>query len=625
MDYKYCNNLISYSRFKTREVNVGGVPLGGKNPIRIQSMVNTNTLDTMATVEQCIRIVKAGAEYLRITTPGIREAENLAIIKKELRSRGFNTPLIADIHFNPKVAETAATIVEKIRINPGNYVDKKRFEQIEYSNKDYNLELEKIHQKLLPLLKICKAHGTAIRIGANHGSLGDRIMSRYGDTTRGMVESVMEFVRICNAENFHQLVLSLKASNTRIMVQAYRFLVNTMINENMNYPLHLGVTEAGDGEDGRIKSSVGIGALLADGLGDTIRVSLTEDPETEIPVAKSLVSYFFDRKESSIIPSINENIKNPFEYQKRETYSVENVGGRKQPIVIVDWNKRITEKEIKNTVPDFFYLKSHSEIHDLPDNFNYILNLHDWFKYAREKKNIFPFYTDTEFVFYGTKHPELNFVVISNLDNRERLFEALKMNRNVILVLETFNKNGIADQRSFFYQLLEKDSKIPIIINRNFSEDSLLDFQIKSASDIGALLTDGFGDGIWIRNAGIIETKDIISAAFGTLQASRVRSYKAEYISCPSCGRTLFDLQSVTGKIKEHTGHLKHLKIAIMGCIVNGPGEMADADYGYIGAGEGKVCLYKGKNVIKKNISPEHAVDELIQLIKENGDWAEPE
>jgi len=625
MNYKYCNNLISYSRFHTREVDVGGVPLGGENPIRIQSMVNTNTMDTIATVEQCIRIIEAGAEYVRITTPGIREAENLAAIKKELKKRGLNTPLIADIHFNPKVAETAAAIVEKIRINPGNYIDKKHFEIIEYSENEYNLELEKIHQKILPLLKICKEHGTAIRIGANHGSLGDRIMSRYGDTSYGMVESVMEFVRICNAENFHQLVLSLKASNTRIMVQTYRLLVNIMINENMNYPLHLGVTEAGDGEDGRIKSAVGIGTLLADGLGDTIRISLTEDPETEIPVAQSLVNYFYDRKESSIIPPINENLKNPFEYQKRETYSVENIGGRKQPLVIVDWNNRTTEKEIKNTVPEYFYLKSHSEIIDLPDNFNFILNLHDWFKYAREKRNFYPFYTDTEFVFYGTKHPDLNFVIFSNLDNRDRLFEALKMNRNVVLVLETFNKNGIADQRSFFYQLLEKEIKIPIIINRNYSEDSLLDFQMKSSSDIGALLLDGFGDGIWIRNAGSISAKDIISVSFGILQASRVRTYKTEYISCPSCGRTLFDLQSVTKKIKEHTNHLKHLKIGIMGCIVNGPGEMADADYGYVGAGESKVSLYKGKNVIKKNISPERAVDELVQLIKENGDWTDPE
>jgi len=621
MSLKYCNSLINYSRFETREVNIGGIALGGKNPIRIQSMTNTNTLNTLATVEQCIRIANAGADYIRITAPGVQDAENLYHIKNDFRKKGYNTPLIADIHFNPKAAEVAAAIVEKVRINPGNYADKKRFEQIDFTDLEYTNELEKVHSKLLPLLNICRQNGTAIRIGVNHGSLSDRIMSRFGDTPQGMVESAMEFLRICNGENFQNLVVSLKASNTRIMVQAYRLLVNTMLNESLNYPLHLGVTEAGDGEDGRIRSSVGIGTLLADGLGDTIRVSLTEDPEAEIPVAKEIVNYFSLRSESTSIPSFQYELKNPFQYEKVESVSVNNIGGKNTPIVISDWKANESKSDNNGLNPDYYYLNADVSVENLSVDNNFIFILHDWYKTAREKANVFPFYTDAQFLFYGAKHADLNFVVISNQDVNPKLFDALSETKNVVIIIETFNSNGVSDQRSLLMQLLQAGINLPIIINRNYSEDSASAFQVKAAADLGLLLIDGFSDGIWLRNAGNINNSSIVSASFGILQASRVRTTKTEFISCPSCGRTMFDLQTVTSEIKSRTSHLKHLKIGIMGCIVNGPGEMADADYGYVGAAAGKVTLYKGKQVVKKNIPSELAVNELIQIIKENNDW----
>jgi (E)-4-hydroxy-3-methylbut-2-enyl-diphosphate synthase len=623
-NFKYCNSLTDYSRFLTREVNIGGVAMGGNNPIRIQSMTNTHTMDTLATVEQCIRIINAGADYVRITAPGVQDAENLAAIKKELRKKGYQTPLIADIHFNPKAAEVAAAIVEKVRINPGNYIDKKRFEKIDYSDKEYKQELERIHNKLLPLLDICKQNGTAIRIGVNHGSLSDRIMSRYGDTPLGMVEAAMEFLRICNTENFHNLVISLKSSNTRVMVQAYRLLVATMMQENMNYPLHLGVTEAGDGEDGRIKSAVGIGSLLADGLGDTVRVSLSEEPEAEIPVAKELVGYFANRKTSQTILQIDEKLKNPFKYNKRESRVLENIGGSRQPIVIIDYQERLETAD--NIAPDYIYLNAGFDVSKLNPDQKYIYNLHDWFKTARHLSNVYPLATDAEFNFYGCKSNTMNFVILSSMELSELLIERLKEkeSNNVVLIVETFNSNGVADQRAFFYKLMETGIKVPVIINRNYSEDNILKFQLKSACDVGILFIDGFGDGIWLRNADEKASKVILSTSLGILQASRVRMSKTEYISCPSCGRTLFDLQTTIAQIKERTNHLKHLKIGIMGCIVNGPGEMADADYGYVGAAAGKITLYKGKEVIKKNIPAIDAVNELVQLIKDNGDWVEP-
>jgi (E)-4-hydroxy-3-methylbut-2-enyl-diphosphate synthase len=616
INIKYCNSLIEYSKFFTREVNIGGVLMGGTNPIRIQSMTNTHTMDTDATVEQCIRIINTGADYVRITAPGIQDAENLANIKKLLRSKGYQTPLIADIHFNPKAAEVAASIVEKVRINPGNYTDKKRFEQLDFTDKEYAIELEKVHQKLLPLLKICQTHGTAIRIGVNHGSLSDRIMSRYGDTPKGMVEAAMEFLRICAAESFHNLVISLKSSNTRVMVQAYRLLVATMMQEKMNYPLHLGVTEAGDGEDGRIKSAVGIGSLLADGLGDTIRVSLSEDPEAEIPVAKELVKYFSNRKTSKFIEPFDNSIKNPFEYSKRESIKVENIGGNQHPIVIADYSEKVNGA-------DFVYLPAGFDVSKIDPQQKYIYNLHDWFKTTRHLPNVFPLATDAEFNFYGSKSDNLNFVILSLAELTDIFIDNLNASKNVVLIVETFNSNGVAEQRAFFYNLLKQGINVPLIINRNYCEEEILSLQLKSACDIGLLLIDGFGDGVWIRNAGKVAANEILSTSLGILQASRVRTSKTEYISCPSCGRTLFDLQTTIAKIKERTSHLKHLKIGIMGCIVNGPGEMADADYGYVGAAAGKVTLYKGKDVVTKNIPAEEAVEKLIQLIKDNGDWIE--
>jgi (E)-4-hydroxy-3-methylbut-2-enyl-diphosphate synthase len=624
MDQKYCNNLVTFSRFITKEVKVGGVSLGASNPIRIQSMTNTPTTDTKATVEQCIRIIHAGADYVRITVPGIREAENLKNIKAELRKRGFNTPLIADVHFNPKVAEIAAQLVEKVRINPGNF-SAKNVKKTEYNEKEFKSDLEATHTKLLVLLKICREYGTAIRVGVNHGSLGNRIMSRYGDTPAGMVESAMEFVRICASENFHNLVISLKSSNTRVMVQANRLLVNTMIKEGLNYPLHLGVTEAGLGEDGRIRSAVGIGSLLADGLGNTIRISLTEDPEKEIPVAKALVSYFENRINHPEIREINTHLINPFEYVKRKSNPISNIGDKNLPVVIADWDETDVPSKISETSPEYYYLKANSHDTSLPDENCYIINMHDWFKYMKSKDNVYPVFTDSEFLVYGPKHPALNFVIISNQDFNEEMIEALKKSKNVVFILETLNPNGAADQRSFFFQLLERNIEVPVIINRNYDEDNSEILQLKSSSDIGALLLDGFGDGIWIRNAGKVKAGKIISASFNILQACRARTSKTEYISCPSCGRTLFDIQRTVEDIKERTSHLNHLKIAIMGCIVNGPGEMADADYGFVGAGIGSISLYKGKTLTKRNIPSANAVEELVQLIKENGDWKDPE
>ncbi len=621
--FTYCNSLTEFSRFKTREVHIGHVPMGGDNPIRIQTMTSTNTMDTRATVEQTIRCIEAGADYVRITAPGVREAENLENIKSSLNRQGYFVPLIADIHYNPKAAEIAAQIVEKVRINPGNYIDTKKFETIEYTNEQYSAEIERISDRINPLLAICKQYNTAIRIGVNHGSLSDRTMSRYGDTPEGMAEAAMEFIRICEAEQFNQLVISLKSSNTRVMVQAYRILAAKMLSENMNYPLHLGVTEAGDGEDGRIKSSAGIGALLADGIGDTVRVSLTEEPELEIPVAKEIVHYFSSRKESSPIEPIRNNLKNPFEYQKRESNSVKNIGGKNLPIVITDFND---EKDFNKYAiePEYYFVSELGYFDELLSDKKFIQNLKDWFKFNKEKANVYPLYTVAEYLFYGEKSDTLNFVIASAEEIQPLFLEALKTSFKVVLILETFNSNGFAEQRSVFLKFIENGITTPVVINRNYTEDDPATFQIKSAADIGPLFIDGFGDGLWIRNAGTVTSQNIVSASYGILQASRIRSTKTEYISCPSCGRTLFDLQTTTARIKERTMHLKHLKIGIMGCIVNGPGEMADADYGYVGAGPGKITLYKGKEVIKRGVDANNAVDELIALIKSNGDWIEP-
>ncbi|MCD4832912.1 MAG: (E)-4-hydroxy-3-methylbut-2-enyl-diphosphate synthase [Bacteroidales bacterium] len=610
-------NLFKYSRLKTHPVKVGSIEIGGNNPIRIQSMTSTNTLKTDETVDQSLRIIKAGGELVRITAQGIREAENLGNIKKEIRESGFETPLAADIHFNPKAAFTAAKIVEKVRINPGNFVDKRAdFTKIEYTEENCQVELKKIEEKFIPLLNICKEKKTALRVGVNHGSLSDRIMNRYGDTPKGMIESAMEFLRICIRENFLNVVVSLKSSNTRVMVQANRLMLARMIEERMNFPLHLGVTEAGEGEDGRIKSAVGIGTLLADGIGDTIRVSLTEPPEDEIPVAKKLANYFDERINHKQINDIDTIPINFFEYNKRNTRVVENIGGNNLPVVIS--NKEGNEE----LYPEFVYLGDQLIFDSSHEKSNFIIDEQNWDQQITYDDNLFPLFKSfNNFYLSESKSSKLNFLKINCSEINDENLLKIKNQNNIVLILETNNKNSFADQRAAFFKLMNSACDFPVIIKRSYKENNLEDLQLKSASDIGGLFLDGLGDGIWIDNKSSIDEQDIINTSFGILQASRVRISKTEYISCPGCGRTLFDLQKTTAEIRKRTSHLKNLKIGIMGCIVNGPGEMADADYGYVGAGPGKITLYKNKEVVKKNIPEENAVEELIQLIKNCGDW----
>ena len=668
---RYCNSLTEYSRFVTREVFIGDVPLGGSNPIRIQSMTTTDTMDTIGTVEQSIRMIEAGCEYVRITAPSIKEAQNLLEIKKELRSRGYKTPLVADIHFTPNAAEVAARIVEKVRVNPGNYADKKKFDQIDYTDLEYRAELERIYQKFAPLVKVCKEYGTAMRIGTNHGSLSDRIMSRYGDTPHGMVESAMEFMRMCETLNYHNLVVSMKSSNPQVMVQAYRLLVETMVAEGMNYPLHLGVTEAGDGEDGRIKSAVGIGTLLEDGLGDTVRVSLTEEPEAEAPVAIALVKRYTKRALKSESPEVRKSEKdhrplamdngqsthNPYEYKKRHTYEANAfIGGHMVPRVVVDLSKAnlkypavlndagyvysplLDKYNMGEQSVDFVYLADELPSFNLPGNLKQLYNYNTWQKLA-DKTLCHPVFTLQEFMGDVDRSSALNLVRLKPADIDSDAFGSLPFSNSLVFVLETDELHGMADQRAFFFKMEELGLEVPVIVKRSYPEvdgpwtmdhgqkvgdvDAATKLQLYSATDLGALLIDGFGDGIWI-DASHIDTKIITSTAFGILQATRSRISKTEYISCPSCGRTLFDLMITTQMIRSRTSHLKGLKIGIMGCIVNGPGEMADADYGYVGSGTDKITLYRGKEAVKKNITSANALDELIGIIKEDGNWIEP-
>ena len=633
----YCKSLTKFSRFKTREVKVGNVVIGGDNPIRVQSMTTTDTMNTQATVEESIRMIEKGCELVRITAPSKKDAENLMNIKNELLRLGYTTPIIADIHFTPNAAEIAAKIIEKVRINPGNYADKKKFEVINYTQTTYRKELERIKEKFLPLVQICKKHGTAMRIGTNHGSLSDRILSRYGDTPKGMVESAMEFLRICKDENYHEIILSMKASNTRIMVQAYRLLVSEMIKENMDYPLHLGVTEAGEGEDGRIKSAIGIGSLLADGIGDTIRVSLTEAPEFEIPVAQSLLRHFNNIETHTNIKKIIKNPLNSFEYQRRETNSVLNIGGKNVPIVKADLclKKKITPASffalgysysvpldkwhISDMAADYVFVGDHKIDFEVPGTLGIIYNYKTW----KNNKKGYPFLTVKEYLKEEDTSNKLNMIYACFSDLSEELKNKLKRDKTAVLLIDTHNKNGIAEQRRLFIELINNNIKTPVIIGRaykNFSEEQL---QLSSSADIGSLLLDGLGDGIFIYAKNCTSYQKINSLSFGILQASRTRISKTEYISCPSCGRTLFDLQETTAKIRKKTDHLKGVKIGIMGCIVNGPGEMADADYGYVGTRPGKITLYKEKEIVEKNIDEKLAVNALIELIKKNGDWVD--
>jgi (E)-4-hydroxy-3-methylbut-2-enyl-diphosphate synthase len=604
---KYCDSLLNYNRRKSHVVNIGYLPLGGNNPIRIQSMTTTNTMDTNATVEQSIRMIDVGCEYVRITAPSINDAENLKIIKSELQKNGYDNPLIADIHFTPKAAEISARYVEKIRINPGNFVDRKKFQIHEYTHNDYKFELEKISDRFSPLVKICKKEGTAMRIGTNHGSLSDRILSRYGDTPLGMVESALEFIRICEDNNFYDIVLSMKSSNPLVMVQAYRLLVNKMNVENMYYPIHLGVTEAGEGDDGRIKSALGIGTLLMDGLGDTIRVSLTEEPEFEIPVARQLIDSIQNNKliNSNKTSNINDKLFNPYEYHRRETIQIENVGSQYSPIVISNYT---------------YNNGTHEDLSEI--GFNYLNKLDKWSISDQSPDYI---YSNSELINF--KIPgRLNNFSEDNLKPFEiftinEIFNLTEINNEIIIIIALGDNLQFHKIRSIFIHLNKYNILNPIIFKKDYSEINIEKVKLIASFELGGQLLDGFGDGLWLTHNG----KNIHNLAFNILQATRTRISKTEYISCPSCGRTLFDLQETTAKIRKKTDHLKGVKIGIMGCIVNGPGEMADADFGYVGTGEGKISLYKGQEVIKKNISAEFAVDELISLIKEHGFWTESE
>ena len=606
---------FNYSRRKSSSVNIGNTPLGGDNPIRIQSMANVSTMDTEAAVRQAIRMIEAGAEYVRFTAQGEREARNLGEIRKELTAQGYTTPLVADIHFNPKAADAAAAEVEKVRINPGNYVDKvKTFDLLEYTDEEYAAELQKIRDRFVPFLNICKEHGTAIRIGVNHGSLSDRIMSRYGDTPEGMVASCMEFLRICRDENFPDVVISIKASNTVVMVKTVRLLVQTMDAEDMHYPLHLGVTEAGDGEDGRIKSAVGIGTLLTDGIGDTIRVSLSEDPEAEMPVARKLVDYILERQGHK---PINANITpgyDPITASRRISRVTEGIGGNFPPIVISDRSNGDFEFD-HLSMPDYIYIGKEAP-ENLPDNFRMLVDAHFW----KERPNAFPSFIASEIEEIKNFNSPLKFIRLTYNDLTSRTLEILKQDPTIVVVLSTHHRNGVGSQRAAMHKLMIAGCDVPVVLHREYHETDKESLQLKSAADFGTLLLDGFEGGIMLQNDEC-EATVTDSCMFGILQATRSRISKTEYISCPSCGRTLYDLQTTIARIKEATSHLKGLKIGIMGCIVNGPGEMADADYGYVGAGRGQISLYKGKECVLKNVAEEDAVERLVQLIKENGDW----
>ncbi|ASB48920.1 (E)-4-hydroxy-3-methylbut-2-enyl-diphosphate synthase [Alkalitalea saponilacus] len=616
---QYCQSLFKYERFKTCNIKAGNVIIGADYPVRLQSMTTTNTLNTKETAEQCIRVYKAGGKLVRITTQGRREAENLKAIKEEISSKGYNFPLVADIHFNPNAAEIAAQIVDKVRINPGNFAGgAKKFELENISNEMFSQGLSEIKKKLIPFLEICKKNNTAIRIGANHGSLSDRIMAKYGDTPEGMVASIMEYLKICRENDFNNIVLSIKSSNTRVMVHTVRLLAATMIQEKMNYPLHLGVTEAGAGEDGRIKSAVGIGALLADGLGDTIRVSLTEDPEAEIPVARELKEHFEALENHQPIEPTSTGHYSPFSYKKRESMTVGCAGGEKPAMVIADLRESVVSGECK-IAPEAYITNDPQLI--VPENWKDCVKIIPYTK-AEVSDNTWPLFKIDDLD--KIKDGNVTILELTYNELNTKCIEILKKQNNIIVLLTTDHQNGIAEQRAFFLTLQHHGINHPVIIHRKYKNTTIEKTQIIAAADMGLLFLDGYGDGISI-NANDLTTPELIDLQFGILQASRVRFSKTEYISCPGCGRTLFDLQSTTKMVQEKTGHLKGLKIAVMGCIVNGIGEMADADYGYVGAGPGKISLFRKRELIKKSIPEKDAVAELISLIKENGDWVNPE
>ncbi|MEM6829698.1 MAG: (E)-4-hydroxy-3-methylbut-2-enyl-diphosphate synthase [Bacteroidota bacterium] len=640
----YCNSLTQYSRRKTREVFIGDVPLGGNNPIRVQSMTTVDTMDTFGSVEQILRMVASGCEYVRITAPSLKEAKNLENIKNELVRQGCHVPIVADIHFTPKAAELAARIVEKVRINPGNYVDKKKFEELTYTDDTYAYELDRIREKFTPLVDLCKANGTAMRIGTNHGSLSDRIMSRYGDTPLGMVESALEFIRICEELNYKDLVVSMKSSNPQVMVQAYRLLVNKLDEEGLEpYPLHLGVTEAGEAEDGRIKSAVGIGTLLEDGLGDTVRVSLTEEPEVEGPVARIMVDRLMNKSSQLPIAPITDYPIDPFNYKRRTTREIENIGQDNVPRVIADFSKieEVAVKDLKaighfylpeldkwsmnDLGVDYIYTGSHPIDFMLPNGLKEIVDYPTWLSLS-DQSNKYPLVTDIQIV--KELNNSLSFLLLDTDQYTSEIIDELKEIKNVVLLLHSNNSHGPASIRRFVVALIDHEIDLPIVFKQDYGNLSEDEVMIHAATDAGALLTDGLGDGIMLSSTDVPTEERLRllnQTAFGTLQAARTRITKTEYISCPSCGRTLFDLQETTAMIRKRTDHLKGVKIGIMGCIVNGPGEMADADFGYVGSGKGKITLYRGKEVVKRGVPSEDALDELIELIKEHGMWVEPE
>jgi (E)-4-hydroxy-3-methylbut-2-enyl-diphosphate synthase len=632
---RYCLDPWNRTRILTKEVQIGSLKLGGENSIRVQSMTTTDTMDTEGSVAQSIQMIDAGCELVRLTAPSKNEAENLQNIKAALVKRGYNTPLVADIHFTPNAAEIAAKIVEKVRVNPGNYADKKKFEEIEFTDASYQAELKRIEEKFTPLVLLCKANGTAMRIGTNHGSLSDRILSRYGDTPEGMVESALEFIRICEKHDFDQLVISMKASNTLVMVQAYRLLMAKMLERGTVYPLHLGVTEAGDGEDGRIKSAVGIGALLEDGLGDTIRVSLTEAPEAEIPVAQKLIAKYNNYNAFAFEVPKTALQYDPFSYSRRNSASIHNIGGKNVPVVLADlsavaeikpahffgfgyqYSVPLDKWNLQDQAADYVYIGSNKLDFEVPGTLGIIVDYDFWKAHYSQKQGFYPLVLQEQL-----QEIEPNQNCFLPLEAEDQIPQELAKLPNVCIILNTAFDNKTQLYRRFFLEMQEKNLQQPVILSYQYETNELERFQLFSGADAGAILIDGFGDGIWL-NADL-GAQYINSTSFGILQATRTRISKTEYISCPSCGRTLFDLQETTAKIRQRTSHLKGIKIGIMGCIVNGPGEMADADYGYVGTGPGKINLYKEKEIVRRNINETEAVEALVDLIREYGDWLEP-
>lgn len=605
---------MNYLRRKTSTVNIGSVKLGSDYPIRLQSMTSTSTMDTEGSIAQCQRICEAGADIVRLTAQGVREAENIGIIRSQLHNNGITTPLVADIHFNPRAAFAAAEVTDKVRINPGNFVDVARtFKKLHFTEEEYAQEIKKIREALVPFIALCREKGTAVRLGVNHGSLSDRIMSHYGDTPAGMVESAMEFLRVFVAENFTDVVISIKSSNTVVMVQTVRLLVQAMDAEDMHFPLHLGVTEAGDGEDGRIKSAVGIGTLLSEGIGDTIRVSLSEDPELEVPVAKKLVDYITSRANMQPIEGC-EHYAEPIEPQRRASTAVANIGGQNKPIVITS----ALPSDIKDSLKPDYYFSTNGIVED--DTNNYIVPAQN---YDSTKSNVSPLFDITQIEEYKACSAPLKWIKVSSNTPISAL-EAIKSDSNTIIILTPAHGNVSGCQEAFIKLLDKAGITTPVVLLNTYNDSDNEWVQVKAGADFGTMLLNGYRDGVWLDCPEYKQIEDIVRYEFAILQAARLRTSKTEYISCPSCGRTLFDLQKTVQEVKAATSHLSHLKIGIMGCIVNGPGEMADADYGYVGAAAGKISLYKNKECVEKNIPQEEAIPKLIKLIKDNGDWIEP-